>query len=331
MLGHRVVTLHPAVHGGILARRDVPEDVADLDDARDRADRPRRRQPLPVHRGRRAARRHRGGGGRDDRHRRPGAAARGREELRARRRRSRGRSGTRACSTSCARTGGSRSTRAARSPARRSSSPPRTSRRSRPGSPDRETLPGGPDPDASGASARSPTARTRTSGPRTTPRRARAGTCSRASSSCSGKELSYNNLNDLSAARGARRGVRAAGLRDRQAREPVRRRGRRRRSRRRTRGRSAPTRCRRTAASSSLNRPVSAELAERIAEQFVEVLFAPGLRGRRARDAASQGGAADPRLDRAAERGDAASATTGACSAACSPRTATPTSRTARG
>jgi len=30
MLGHRVVTLHPAVHGGILARRNVPEDVADL-------------------------------------------------------------------------------------------------------------------------------------------------------------------------------------------------------------------------------------------------------------------------------------------------------------
>jgi phosphoribosylaminoimidazolecarboxamide formyltransferase/IMP cyclohydrolase len=31
MLGHRVVTLHPAVHGGILARRDVDEDVADLE------------------------------------------------------------------------------------------------------------------------------------------------------------------------------------------------------------------------------------------------------------------------------------------------------------
>ncbi|MGE5274670.1 MAG: bifunctional phosphoribosylaminoimidazolecarboxamide formyltransferase/IMP cyclohydrolase [Verrucomicrobiota bacterium] len=30
MLGHRVVTLHPAVHGGILARRDVPEDLDDL-------------------------------------------------------------------------------------------------------------------------------------------------------------------------------------------------------------------------------------------------------------------------------------------------------------
>ena len=31
MLGHRVVTLHPAVHGGILARRDVAEDAADLE------------------------------------------------------------------------------------------------------------------------------------------------------------------------------------------------------------------------------------------------------------------------------------------------------------
>lgn len=30
LLGHRVVTLHPAVHGGILARRDVPEDMAQL-------------------------------------------------------------------------------------------------------------------------------------------------------------------------------------------------------------------------------------------------------------------------------------------------------------
>jgi phosphoribosylaminoimidazolecarboxamide formyltransferase / IMP cyclohydrolase len=31
MLGHRVVTLHPVVHGGILARRDVEEDVVDLE------------------------------------------------------------------------------------------------------------------------------------------------------------------------------------------------------------------------------------------------------------------------------------------------------------
>ncbi len=31
ILGHRVVTLHPAVHGGILARRDVATDLADLE------------------------------------------------------------------------------------------------------------------------------------------------------------------------------------------------------------------------------------------------------------------------------------------------------------
>src|SRR5436853_518113 len=31
LLGHRVVTLHPAVHGGILARRDLETDRADLD------------------------------------------------------------------------------------------------------------------------------------------------------------------------------------------------------------------------------------------------------------------------------------------------------------
>ena len=30
LLGHRVVTLHPAVHGGILARRDVPADLEEL-------------------------------------------------------------------------------------------------------------------------------------------------------------------------------------------------------------------------------------------------------------------------------------------------------------
>jgi len=31
ILGHRVVTLHPKVHGGILANRDDPEHQADLD------------------------------------------------------------------------------------------------------------------------------------------------------------------------------------------------------------------------------------------------------------------------------------------------------------
>ena len=32
LLGHRVVTLHPAIHGGILARRDVPQDLEELEE-----------------------------------------------------------------------------------------------------------------------------------------------------------------------------------------------------------------------------------------------------------------------------------------------------------
>ena len=57
MLGHRVVTLHPAVHGGILARRGVPEDVADLAAHGIRADRSRLREPLSVRADRGPARR----------------------------------------------------------------------------------------------------------------------------------------------------------------------------------------------------------------------------------------------------------------------------------
>ena len=38
----------------------------------------------------------------------------------------------------------------------------------------------------------------------------------------------------------------------------------------------------------AVNRPVTAALASRLAEQFVEVLFAPGVRGRRARHAAPE-------------------------------------------
>jgi phosphoribosylaminoimidazolecarboxamide formyltransferase/IMP cyclohydrolase len=32
MLGGRVKTLHPGIHGGILARRDVPEDLARIEE-----------------------------------------------------------------------------------------------------------------------------------------------------------------------------------------------------------------------------------------------------------------------------------------------------------
>ena len=87
MLGGRVKTLHPRIHAGILARRDLPEDIGDARRARDRADRPRLRQPLSVHVGRRPPWRDRGRGGRDDRRRRAVDAARRGEELRACRRR----------------------------------------------------------------------------------------------------------------------------------------------------------------------------------------------------------------------------------------------------
>ena len=70
--------------------------------------------------------------------------------------------------------------------------------------------------------------------------------------------------------------VHPPGVRDRQARESraASRSGR--RSRRRTRARSPPTRSRRTAASSSSTARSAQRSALRLAEQFVEVLFAPG-------------------------------------------------------
>ena len=85
----------------------------------------------------------------------------------------------------------------------------------------------------------SPTARTRTSAPRSTPRSASAATSSRGSRSCGGKALSFNNVLDLDSARVAGRRLRAAGLRDRQAQQPLRGGGRRRRSPRPTRRRVA--------------------------------------------------------------------------------------------
>ena len=52
MLGGRVKTLHPAIHGGILARRDEPEDLAALEAAGIEPHRRRRREPLSLSRDR---------------------------------------------------------------------------------------------------------------------------------------------------------------------------------------------------------------------------------------------------------------------------------------
>ena len=139
-----------------------------------------------------------------------------------------------------------------------------------------------------------------------------------------GKQLSFNNLNDLSAARLLVRELDEPACVDRQAREPVR--GRRRRDDRGgvRNGRSPPTRSRRTAASSSLNRAVTAALGE--------LLGRPVRRGAvraRLRRAGARGARRGSRRSRVLERHRAPrasttrSATTAACSAASSSRTAT--------
>ena len=126
MLEHRVVTLHPKVHGGILADRGKSSPTSRSRDARHRAVRPRRLEPLPVPR---AAR------DRDDRHRRTGDDAGRGEEPRVGRRSSPPRTSTAPCSRSCAPTTGRCRTRpGARSRWRRSPAPRRTTRRSSAGS-----------------------------------------------------------------------------------------------------------------------------------------------------------------------------------------------------
>ena len=89
MLDGRVKTLHPKVHGGILARRDLPEHRAALD--------AHGIPPIdlvvvnlyPFAQTVAQARLHARGRDREHRHRRPGDGARGGEELAARRRRGR--------------------------------------------------------------------------------------------------------------------------------------------------------------------------------------------------------------------------------------------------
>ena len=81
MMDGRVKTLHPAIHGGILARRDRADDLAGLARPRHRPRRSRRRQPVSVCRrrgqSRHAVRRARRG----NRHRRAVAGPRGRQEF----------------------------------------------------------------------------------------------------------------------------------------------------------------------------------------------------------------------------------------------------------
>ena len=225
-------------------------------------------------------------------------------------------------------TASSRSRRAGGSPPRRSRPRPRTRRRSPAGSPMREAFP--PQPDRVVREGARPRVRREPAPARRLYAEdgARRHVLSRVEQ-LQGKQLSFNNLADLSAARAVVGGVRRAGLRDRQAREPcgvalggddrggVRPRPRRRsrlRLRRRRRlqpaGRraSSATRARRAVRRG----PVRARLRR-------AALGRAGARSRRrACSSTPSGGTRRP-----------ASATTAACSAACSSRTATATSTTA--
>ena len=150
---------------------------------RDRADRPRRLQPLSVPVGGDAPRRARARGDREHRHRRPRDGAGGGEELplgrrgdRARPLRLPARRDPERPRASC------RSTPAATWPPRRSPTSPPTTPPSRPGSRTPSPSPSG-SPSTCSRSRTSPTARTRTSAPPSIARPAPAGTCCRGSSS----------------------------------------------------------------------------------------------------------------------------------------------------
>ena len=83
MLDGRVKTLHPTIHGGLLARRDRAEHMAAIEQHGIAHDRPAGRQPLSVRGDGRQGRLHARRRDREHRHRRPGDGALGGEELAA--------------------------------------------------------------------------------------------------------------------------------------------------------------------------------------------------------------------------------------------------------
>ncbi len=259
--------------------------------ARRRAVRPGRRQPLPVPRDRRLRRDPRRVR-RADRHRRPvdgprrgqePPVGRRRHQPGAVRRRARRRHG-RAASTSPPASG---------SPPRRSSTPPRTTWPSPPGSRQRATrrrrrhrLPGLPRRHLDSASTSCATARTRTSAPRSTPT-ARPGRVSPRPSSCTARRCRTTTTSDTDAARRAAydhdepcvaiiKHANPCGIavgadvaeahRKAHACDPL----------------SA------FGGVIAVNRPVTVEMAEQVAEIFTEVIVAPGYEDGAARGARPQ-------------------------------------------
>ena len=203
MMDGRVKTLHPRLYAGLLAKRDNDDHLRRGVEQQHRAGRSGLCEPVPVRADRRARRRRRAGDRREHRHRRPDDDPRSRQEQRVRRRGRRPGRLRASCWRSCATpTGACRSTRenawrrrpsrarlatTRRSP-RGSRSAPTTAFRRRGTTPTRR-------------SQTCATARTRISGRPSTRASARPRTCSTACDQLHGKELSFNNLLDLSSAR----------------------------------------------------------------------------------------------------------------------------------
>ena len=227
IMGGRVKTLHPRLYAGLLALRDDPAHMEAARRAGRGVRRPRVREPLSVRGHGGPPRRHRARGDREHRHRRPDDDPRGGQELRLLRRRRQAGELRRDPAGARSPTAGCRWPRARAWRSRRSTTRPATTPRSRAGSSRSTTtsrrscsnayekvtdLAYGENPHQRAAYYRQVGARmdvlsmVRQLG---------------------GKELSFNNVLDLNAGAAARRRVRAAGLRDHQAQQPVRLRGRR--------------------------------------------------------------------------------------------------------
>ena len=230
MLDGRVKTLHPRIHGGLLADRRKPEHVDQLAEHGIEPFDLVVVQPLPVPRDGRGRRRRRRGD-REDRHRRAGDGSRRREELRVG---GRGRRSGRyeEVLDELRREGGLLERRAGARPRRRSPTRPPTTPPSPAGSPTRRRRRFAARvrrPGATRRSATSATARTRTSAARCT----RSG---RPPASARRRRVSAGQGDVVQQLARCRRRVRAGGgaarrtRRDREAQQPVRRGGRGRRS-----------------------------------------------------------------------------------------------------
>ncbi len=245
MLDGRIKTLHPRVHGGILADRRRPEHRQALIAAAIAPVRARRRQPLPVRRRGRATWNHVRRARRGDRHRRPLDGPGSREEPRVGRDRHFARIDTRRSSPPWSRRGVSPPGSAPRSlveafrhtaayDARIAAELPHRMVEAGLELPDEPGLPGAADPYPSSVTIALEKVETLRYGenPHQLAARYRRpgaspndGPFATGVAPLQGKQLSYNNVLDASAAAAIGRTLDGCRLRDRQAHQPVRRRG----------------------------------------------------------------------------------------------------------